>query len=461
MIFSSLLCDLYELTMADGYFREHTYNKEAIFKISFRTNPFGGDYALAAGLEEVVNVLRNFSFKEEDISYLRGLKKTDGTPLFAETFLTELAKFNFSGSLWMVEEGEVIFAKEPFLIVKGPLWECQILETILLNAVSFATLVATKASRIVLKANKKEVIEFGLRRAQGKSGGLIASRSAYIGGFSGTSNVLAGKLYGIPVKGTIAHSWVMAYESEYEAFQKAADIMGNGTILVLDTYSTIFGLENAIKVGHELEKKGQKLLGVRLDSGDIAELSRVVRNALDKEGFTYTKILASGDLDEYLINKFEMANVPVDVWCVGTKLATCYDMPAIDMTYKLVALQNEKNGWDYKIKISDQFEKTTTTGFQQIRRFEQNNQYLYDVIYDRNLGLSEGDYFSIIQNHDVLKLVFDQGKLCYALPELADIQKKALANLAKLPTNNLIYPVQLDKNLEELQATLLAEQKVY
>ena len=385
---SSLLTDLYQLTMAYGYWKLKMHEQAAVFQLVFRTNPFNGNYAIACGLASVVEIIKNWQFKEDEIAYLRTLHAANGDPLLSEEFLQYLATLKITCDIDAIPEGTIVFPHQPLIRVKGPIIQAQLLETILLNSINFQTLVATKAARIVDVA-QGEVLEFGLRRAQGENGGLVASRAAYIGGCDATSNALAGKLYDIPVRGTHAHSWVTAFPSELEAFRAYASVMGNNCILLVDTYNSITGVENAILVGQELRQQGNDLLGVRLDSGDLAALSKKVRTILDEAGFHNTKIVASNSLDEYSIKKLKEQLAPIDAWGVGTHLVTAYDEPALDGIYKLTAIQKEDGTWNYKIKLSEQVLKISTPGICQVRRFFQDEQQVMDILYDAELGISE------------------------------------------------------------------------
>src|SRR5262245_39386033 len=325
----ALLTDLYQLTMAAGYWKSGVSEREAVFHLTFRRPPFGGGYAIAAGIAPAVEYLRRFRFTTDDVAYLSTLRDGEKQPLFKPAFLAYLRELRFTCTVDAIPEGALAFPHEPILRVRGPILQAQLVETPLLTLINFQTLIATKAARIVQAARGGPVVEFGLRRAQGIDGGLGASRAAYIGGCAGTSNVLAGKLLGIPVLGTHAHSWVMFHGDELAAFRAYADALpGNCTFLV-DTYDTIDGVRHAIEVGHELRARGHELAGVRLDSGDLAELSITVRKMLDDGGFPDAKIVASNDLDETLIASLHEQGAMIDVWGVGTKLVTCYDQPAL------------------------------------------------------------------------------------------------------------------------------------
>ncbi|MEZ5393196.1 MAG: nicotinate phosphoribosyltransferase [Bryobacterales bacterium] len=364
----ALLTDLYELTMAYGYWKSGMAEREAVFHLYFRRAPFGGAFAVACGIGPMVELLRGFRFTVDDLDYLRTLRASDGSALFETAFLEYLHAFEFHCDVDAVREGAIVFPQEPLVRVRGPLLQAQILETLLLNVVNFQTLVATKAARIAHAAQGEQILEFGLRRAQGVDGGLAASRAAYAGGCSATSNVLAGKLYGIPVRGTHAHSWVMSFDSELEAFHAWARVMPANCIFLVDTYDTLEGVRNAIEAGKELRRQGREMLGIRLDSGDLAELSRQARRMLDDAGFTEARVFASGDLDELRIEELRREGAQIAVWGVGTKLVTAYDEPALGGVYKLGAIRD--NGeWSDRLKLSDDVDKISNPGVQQVRRF--------------------------------------------------------------------------------------------
>ena len=318
----SLLTDLYQLTMAYGYWKSQKIDFEAVFTLFFRKPPFNSGYTIAAGLETVLAYIEDLHFTNDDLSYLATLTGADGKPLFEQAFLDYLRQLRFECDIDAVPEGTVVFPHQPLLRVQGSLLQCQILETALLNIVNFQTLIATKAARVCFAAQGDPVLEFGLRRAQGIDGGLAASRATYIGGCVATSNVLAGKLYGIPVKGTHAHSWVMSFDSEEEAFQAYAQAMPNNCIFLVDTFDTLKGTKKAIEMGQWLREKGHQLGGIRLDSGDFVQLSQQVRKMLDEAGFEQARIVASSDLDEHLIADLKSAGAQIDLWGVGTKLIT-------------------------------------------------------------------------------------------------------------------------------------------
>ena len=331
----SLLTDLYQLTMAYGYFREDIAQRDSVFHLFFRKSPFQGGYTIAAGLETAIEWIDRFSFDESDLEYLGTLTGRDGKPLFDPSFADYLRDLTLTVDIDAIPEGTVVFPHQPLLRVRGPLLQCQLLETCLLNIINFQSLIATKSSRICRVAGDEPVLEFGLRRAQGIDGSLSASRAAFIGGCSATSNVLAGKIYGIPVRGTHAHSWVMSFDDELTAFEKYADALPNNCVFLVDTYDTLQGVRNAVKVGQALRERGHEMVGVRLDSGDLAKLSIGAREILDQGGFPKASIVASNDLDEHLMASLKSQGARISVWGVGTKLVTAYDQPALGGVYKL------------------------------------------------------------------------------------------------------------------------------
>ena len=349
MLPNLLIIDFYEISMANGYFMHGIHNKNAIFNYFFRRNPFKGGYTVVAGVEHFLDSLSEFKFGDEDIAYLKSYET------FNDDFLDYLSKMNNKLTVWGMNEGQIAFANEPILQISGPLIQCQLIETLLLNSINYPTLCATKANRMWIASGKKMILEFGARRAQGPNGALTATYASLVGGCSGTSNVLAGKMLGIKASGTMAHSWISSFPSEYDAFKKFVDIYPNSAILLVDTYNTLkSGVPNAIKMGKYLEKKGRSLKAIRLDSGDMVRLSIESRRMLDEAGFKDVKIIISNDVDEYYIHEFENKGGKADIWGIGTKLVTCFDDPALGGVYKLVEIDNEP-----KIKLSDEPAKIT------------------------------------------------------------------------------------------------------
>ena len=362
--------DLYELTMAQGFWESGLAGTEACFNAFFRENPFGGGYAVCCGTGQLADLVENFVFEEEDVAYLASIQAPGGGPMFKRGFLDYLAGHRLDLTVDAIPEGELAFAREPMVRVQGPIIDCQLVETALLNLVNFQTLAATKCARVVRAAEGHPVSDFGLRRAQGPDGGLAVARASYIAGASSTSNVLAGKVYGIPVFGTHAHSWVMAFPSELEAFRAFAASSPKNCTLLLDTYDVHQGIRNAITVAHEMEARGERLSAVRIDSGDLARLSKEARAAFDAEGLSYVRISASNDLDEHTIQSLFAQGAPIDSFGVGTKLATCDPQPALGGVYKLSAVrQGPDDAWKPVMKISEQLYKRTIPGVQHVLRF--------------------------------------------------------------------------------------------
>lgn len=472
----SLLTDLYQLTMAYGYWKSGTAEKESVFNLFFRKNPFGGGYTVAAGLEQAIDFIENFRFSEEDTAYLRTLTGSDGQPLFESAFLDYLQELRFTGEVDAIPEGTVVFPQEPLLRVRGPILQCQILETPLLNLINFQSLIATKAARIKQVTKGEPVLEFGLRRAQGMDGGVTASRAAYIGGADATSNVLAGRLFGIPVKGTHAHSWVMSFDSEEEAFETYAEVLPNNCIFLVDTFDTLEGVKKAIETGKRLEAKGYKMGGIRLDSGDLAYFSIEARKLLDAAGFKDAAIVASNDLDENIIQSLKDQGATINVWGVGTKLVTAYDQPALGGVYKLAAMRNDKDEeWEYKIKLSEQTIKISTPGIQQVRRYRNANGFIADMIYNTEGFQKKEDEVMIdpmdytkrrkldnaTPHEDLLVPIFREGKLVYNLPEIQDIKRRVEDQLSGFHesirrfVNPHLYPVGLEKGLYDFKTDLI------
>src|SRR6266436_4781094 len=388
--FSALTTDLYEVTMACGYWKAGVSDHEAAFHVVFRENPFGGEFTVACGLASVVDLVREFRFTENELAYLAAQRGNDGHLLFDAAFLKYLRDFRVTCDIDAVPEGTLVFPNEPLVRVCGPIIESQLLETALLNILNFQSLIATKAARVCLAAKTDEVIEFGLRRAQGVDGGLSAARAAYIGGCAGTSNLQAGERFGIPVSGTQAHSWIMFFENEKEAFEIYARAIPNNCIFLVDTYNSIEGVRHAIDVGRQLRRNGHETIGVRLDSGDRVALSIEARRMLNKAGFTNAKIVCSGDLDEHVIADMKRHGAKIDMWGVGTKLTTGQPDAALGGIYKLGAVQRPGAQWQYRIKLSDEPAKTSHPGLLQVRRFCQpDGRFIADAIYEIDHGINE------------------------------------------------------------------------
>jgi nicotinate phosphoribosyltransferase len=464
----ALLTDLYQLTMAYGYWKLGRAEQRAVFHLFFRSPPFAGGYTLAAGLQPALEFLENYRFELSDIEYLASLRGNDNEPLFTDDkFLDYLANLRLTCDVHAMPEGSLCFGREPLLRVTGPILQCQLLETTLLNIVNFQTLIATKAARICSAARGEPVIEFGLRRAQGIDGGLAASRAAYIGGCAATSNVFAGKVFGIPVKGTHAHSWVMSFDSELESFENYARALPNNCVFLVDTYDTLEGVRKAIQVGEQLRENGHEMVGIRLDSGDLAYLSIEARKLLDAAGFPKAAILASNDLDEKIIESLMQQGAKIAVWGVGTKLVTAYDQPALGGVYKLGALQHADGTWLAKLKLSEQVVKTSIPGILQVQRFETADGYIGDLIYDELLG--SDPLHTIVDPrdptrrkqmpldataHDVLVPVMKEGGRVSEPETLSVVRNRVQHQLSRLNAgskrflNPHEYPVGLDARLQ-------------
>ncbi len=391
----TLLTDFYELTMMQGYY-EKGQNETVIFDVFYRQNPCNGGYAICAGLEQVIEYVKGLNFTYEDVDYLRSLG------IFDEEFLHYLSGFHFSGDIYAIPEGSVIFPKEPLLKVVAPIMEAQLVETAILNIINHQSLIATKASRVVFAAAGDGIMEFGLRRAQGPDAGLYGARAAVIGGCVGTSNVLAGKLFDVPVLGTHAHSWIMSFPDEYTAFKAYADLYPDNCTLLVDTYDTLkSGVPNAIRVFQEMRDAGVKLTryGIRLDSGDLAYLSKKARKMLDEAGFEDATIAASNDLDEYLLHDLKIQGAAITSWGVGTNLITSKDCPSFGGVYKLAAIKTEDGEFVPKIKLSENTEKITNPGNKTIYR-----------IYDKATGKIRADLICFVDeefNPDEDLVIFD------------------------------------------------------
>src|SRR5579885_1073450 len=471
--FSALTTDLYELTMACGYWRAGVSDHEAVFHVTFRENPFGGQFTVACGLGTAIDFLREFRFSEEEVDYLAAQRGNDGKPLFDAGFLDYLRSLQLSCDIDAVPEGTLVFPNEPRL--RGPIIEGQILETALLNIFNFQSLIATKAARICLAAQSDAVIEFGLRRAQGPDGGLTAARAAYIGGCAGTSNLEAGRLFGIPVSGTQAHSWIMFFEGEREAFSAYARAMPNNCVFLVDTYNSIEGIRHAIEAAGQLRKEGHHLIGVRLDSGDRVALSVQARRMLDEAGLANAKIVCSGDLDEYAIAEMKRRGAKINVWGVGTRLATGHPDGALTGIYKLGAVRSPGSQWQYRIKLSDDLAKTSVPGSLQVRRFHHaSGKFIADAIYETNhppaqpcsvVNLETGEQTEIpagTDSSDLLTPILRAGKPVCSAAEIAASRHPGRQQLRCAPaeildlTKPVPYKIGLEKSLYDLRSTLVA-----
>lgn len=470
----TLLTDLYQLTMMNGYLKENRREEIAVFDVFFRQNGMI-TYSVACGLEQTVDYILNLKFGEEEIAYLESLG------IFSKEFLAYLKNFKFTGDVYAVKEGTVVFPGEPILTVKAPIMQAQLIETAILNNINFQTLIATKSAKIRYAAKDDIVMEFGLRRAQAPDAGIYGARAAVIGGCNSTSNVLAGKMFDIPVSGTHAHSWVMNFKDEYTAFRAYADVYPDNALLLVDTYDTLKqGVPNAIKVFKELKAEGYKPKGIRLDSGDLAYLSKKARKMLDDAGFPDTIICASGDLDENSINSLKNQGAEINSWGVGTKLITSADMPALGGVYKLAAVYGDDGKMLPKIKVSENVEKITNPGFKNIYR-----------VYDKETGKAEADFIYLrdeepydtskplvlthpterwkkitFENYELRPLQVDVikgGKLVYKLPTLKEIKAYTEQELNsfwdeyKRLDRPHIYKVDLSDSLYELKQQMLDE----
>ncbi len=434
----TLLTDLYELTMMQGYFKNNT-NETVVFDAFHRKNPNDGGYSIACGLDQVIDYIKNLKFSYDDIAYLRDLH------LFDEDFLDYLSSFHFTGNIYAIPEGTVMFPMEPIVKVVAPIMEAQLVETTILNIINHQSLIATKASRVVYAAQGDGIMEFGLRRAQGPDAGIYGARAAMIGGCIGTSNVLTGQMFDVPVKGTHAHSWIMSFKDEYTAFKKYADLYSEACILLVDTYDTLrSGVPNAIKVFKEMREAGIPLTfyGIRLDSGDLAYLSKKARKMLDEAGFPDAVISASSDLDEYLIDSLKAQGAKITSWGVGTNLITSKDCPAFGGVYKLAAVWNEeKNEFTPKIKISENTVKITNPGNKTVFRMydvethkiladvialvgetfdETKDLLIFDPIETWKKTLLEAGTYTV---REIMVPVFERGVCVYESPAVMDIQK--------------------------------------
>ena len=403
----TLLTDLYELTMMQGYFKHKDRNETVIFDAFYRTNPCEGGYAIAAGLEQLIKYIKELHFSKQDIDYLKSLG------IFEADFLEYLANFKFSGDIYAIPEGTVMFPREPFVKVIAPIMEAQLVETAILNIINHQSLIATKAARVCYAAGGDGIMEFGLRRAQGPDAGIYGARAAVIGGCVGTSNVLCGQLFDVPVKGTHAHSWIMSFPDEYTAFKTYAEMYPSACILLVDTYDTLkSGVPNAIKVFTEMRSAGIPLsyYGIRLDSGDLAYLSKKARKMLDDAGFTDAVISASNDLDEYLIETLKAQGAAITSWGVGTNLITAKDNPAFGGVYKLAAIKGTDGKFIPKIKLSENSEKVTNPGNKTIYR-----------IYDKETGKIKADLICLVDD------VFDENEPLLLFDPIEPWKKTKLA----------------------------------
>lgn len=471
----TLLTDLYELTMMQGYY-EKGQNENVIFDVFFRQNPCNNGYSVCAGLDQVIDYIKNLHFTYDDVDYLRGLG------IFKEDFLHYLSGFHFSGDIYAIPEGTVVFPKEPLLKVVAPIMEAQLVETAILNIINHQSLIATKTSRIVFAANGDGIMEFGLRRAQGPDAGLYGARAAMIGGCVGTSNVLAGQMFDVPVMGTHAHSWIMSFPDEYTAFKTYAEMYPDNCTLLVDTYDTLkSGVPNAIRVFQEFKDAGKPLIkyGIRLDSGDLAYLSKEARKMLNEAGFPEATICASNDLDEFLLHDLKMQGAAIDSWGVGTNLITSKDCPSFGGVYKLAAIQNEEGEFVPKIKISENTEKITNPGNKTIYRIYEKasgkikadlicfadevidpkqDLLLFDPMDTWKKTKLAGGTYTV---REILLPIFKNGECLYKSPTLKEIAAYCREEKDTLwdETKRLFYPhrvyVDLSQKLYDVKQSLL------
>jgi nicotinate phosphoribosyltransferase len=423
-----MLTDLYQLTMAAGYHQQRIHERRAIFHLFYRKAPFGGGFALAAGLPLAIDLIRNFRFSADDVQYLGRLKGAGGRTLFRESFLNYLQRLRFTGDVYAVSEGEIVLPHEPLVRIEAPLAQAQLLETALLTVMNFSTLIATKAARIKAAAGEDPVLEFGLRRAQGIDGGLTASRSAYLGGCDATSNVWAGRYYDIPVRGTHAHSWVMVFPDEVTAFEAYAEAMPDNCTFLVDTYDTLEGVRNAIQVGRAMRQHGHELRGIRLDSGDLADLSVQARELLDEAGFPEAAIVASDRLDEYAIRELKERGARINVWGIGTRLATAHDQPALGGVYKLAAVQDKAGTWQGKVKRSETAAKSSFPGrLGVLRYYDEKDTPHGAAIYDQ-FGPPPPPPPGSVRTEELLRPIMSSGELVTDFSDLPRTRVRALRN---------------------------------
>ncbi len=467
---SPLFTDFYELTMAQGYLR-HGHNPDVVFDMFFRRHPFSGGYTIFAGLADLLADLEGLRFSDDDLAYL----EEDGS--FDREFLTYLRDFRFSGDLFAFREGSLVHPGEPLIRVHAPLIEAQLIESLVLNVINFQSLIATKAARVYAASRYGKILEFGMRRAQGYDGALRASKAAYLGGAAGTSNTLAGKEFAIPVSGTMAHSWVMSFDSEAEAFRRYAELYPDAAILLIDTYDTLgSGLPNAIEVGRELQKRGKRL-GVRLDSGDLAYLSKQVRSGLDHAGLEDAIIAVSGDLNEQIIAQLIDEGSPIDLWGVGTQLATGHPDASLTGVYKLAA-RRQADGFSPSMKVSDNPAKMTNPGIKQVYRlFDGNGSPLRDMIALINEETPRGEitlyHPTIHYKHRVtsdydrveeqLQPVMQEGRICSPAQPLQAQREWVISQLKSLDESFLRiinpheYKISLSRELRDLKFRMIDE----
>jgi nicotinate phosphoribosyltransferase len=471
----ALLTDFYQLTMAQAAWRTGVEGKETSFHLLFRETPFRGGYTIACGLEQAIDYVSSWRLSDEDVAYLAEVPARGGGPLFEEPFLEHLRGLHLACDIDAVPGGTLVFPQEPILRVRGPVVGCMLLESPLLNLINFPTLIATKAARVCQAARGDPVIEFGLRRAQGIDGALTASRAAYVGGCASTSNVLAGRLFGIPVSGTQAHSWVMLFGDEREAFRAFARAQPDESVFLVDTYHSLEGVRAAIEVGRELRAQGHEMVGIRLDSGDLAWLSNEARKLLDEAGFTGATITASNELDEHIISSLKEQGAKISAWGVGTRLVTGAGQGALGGVYKLSAVRDPEGAWQPRLKLSEQTAKISTPGVLQVRRFHKDGELVGDLIYDEELGCASTTLIDPLDptrrksiapgtpHEDLLVPVVRQGAPVYEPPPLAEVRARTQRELSRMHAgikrlvNPHLYPVGLEQKLHERRTRLILE----
>ncbi len=477
---SQLVYDLYQLTMAQAYFTTGRHDIEAVFSLTIRDNPFNSGFTVFSGLEPLIEKLVEAKFGKEELDYLSSILSPAGNRVFSAEFLTFLSKFELALDLWSVAEGEVVHPNTPLLKVIGPIWQCQLFESLIINSINYSSAVSTRACRMVMAAKGEECLEFGLRRAPGVEASITASRAAYIGGCSATSNVNAGMNYGIPLKGTVGHSWIISYDTEVEAFEDYMKIYPDNLIFLVDSYDTLNGIKTAIEVASKLPNPNKQLLGIRLDSGDLAYLSIKARQMLDAAGLTNVKIIASNNLDEYIVDSLHTQDAKITVWSFGTKLVANSGTEEMSCVYKLTAMKKAGKQWRDIIKISNDISKVSTPGNLQTKRFfNRLGVMIADVVYSVDDKVTEwefcpsSDQFREIKipgelnSKDLMQLYIKEGKVVADLPSLDSIKLhlksslKTLDRSIKRLINPHYYPVGLEKTLNKRKVDLVRSKKSF
>ncbi len=464
--------DLYEITMVAGYRMLDRSGQKACFDLYYRQNPDDGAFCVFAGLDTVIQYIKQLAFNPDDLDYLASLG------IFSNQAMDKLSSgIRFTGDLWAVPEGALVFPHEPLIRVTAPIDEAQIIESTMLAILGHQTLIATKAARMRIAGGGAPIVDFGTRRAHGVQAALYGARAAYIGGCSGTSNVKAGKLFNIPVRGTHAHSWVESFDREIDAFYAFADVFPNNCVLLVDTFDTLEGVRKAVEIGKKMEAENNRLMGIRIDSGDLSYYSKAARRILDSSGMDYVKILASSDLDEYLIDSLRAQGAPVDIWCVGTKLITSYQTPALGAVYKLMAIDRGDGVFAPRIKISQNPQKVTNPGIKKIIRFYNgNDRMLGDLLADVDEPLPQSepvrahhpmyDYMKKVYKppyraEEIMVPAFVDGRQVYESPSIEAMRRRAIDEIDRLEpeykrfSNPHIYKVSLSDKLHTTKRNLL------